>query len=151
MNANIFIDSNILVYAYCTDVPEKQRVAQALVEDCLRYGIGFISPQVLGEFFVTITKKVSRGLSDKEARQEMESFQGLTVVDIDRDMVMQAMDIKIRYQVHYWDALIIAAAQRAGCRTIMSEDLSHGQKYGNIAVNNPFIAKVGQARRTGRE
>lgn len=151
MNANIFIDSNILVYAYGTDVPAKQRVAQEIIEDCLRYGIGFISPQVLGEFFVTITKKVSRGLSDENARKEMESFQGLNVVDIDRDVVMQAMDIKIRYQVHYWDALIIAAAQRAGCRTIMSEDLSHGQKYGNIVVRNPFIAKLDQTRRTGKE
>ncbi len=150
MNANIFIDSNILVYAYCADVPAKQRVAQEIIEDCLRYGVGFISPQVLGEFFVTITQKVSRGLSDDEARMGIESFQGLTVVDIDRDMVMQAMDIKARYKIHYWDALIIASAQRAGCRTIMSEDLSHGQKYGNVVVRNPFIVKDEQVKRAGK-
>jgi predicted nucleic acid-binding protein len=150
MNANIFIDSNVLVYAYCADVPEKQRVAQELVEDCLRYGIGFISPQVLGEFFVTITKKVIRGISDEDARREMENFQGLTVVDIDRDMVMKALDIKVRYKIHYWDALIIASAQRAGCRTIMSEDLAHGQKYGNIVVSNPFMGKGAPAKNTGK-
>ena len=139
MNANIFIDSNILVYAYCRDVPVKQRLAQELVEDCLRYGIGVISPQVLGEFFVTVTQKLSRGLSVAHAHREMENFQGLSVIDIDRAMVMKAMDIKVRYQVHYWDALIIASAQRAGCRTIMSEDLPHGQKYGSLVVKDPFI------------
>lgn len=139
MNANIFIDSNILVYAHCQDVPEKQNIACELIADCLRYGIGVISPQVLGEFFVTITKKVSRGLSDENARLQMDAFKGLTVIDIDRAMVMRALDIKIRYQLHYWDALIIASAQHAGCKTVVTEDLSHGQKYAGLTVNNPFL------------
>jgi predicted nucleic acid-binding protein len=139
MHAKVFYDSNILVYAYSSDTPEKQRIAHEVIEDGMRYGIGVISPQVLGEFFVTITRKAKVPMSPEIARMEIENLQGLDVVTSDRALVLQAINLQTRFQVHYWDAMIIASAQRANCRTILSEDLAHGQKYGELEVKNPFI------------
>jgi predicted nucleic acid-binding protein len=141
MHAKIFFDTNILVYAYSSDAPDKQRIAHEMIEDGMRYGIGVISPQVLGEFFVTITRKVKTPMAPDTARMEIENFQGLDVVSSDRALVLQAIDLQTRFQVNYWDAMIIASALRANCRTILSEDLAHGQKYGEVEVKNPFKTK----------
>ena len=99
-----------------------------------------VSTQVLSEFYVTITKKVEKPLSSDAARREIGLLAALEVVDVDVPMIDQAIQIQTRWQLGYWDALIIAAATRAGCATVLSEDLSHGQTYGTVTVRNPFAA-----------
>ena len=60
------------------------------------------------------------------------------VVAVDGVMVDRAIDTHRQYQISYWDGLIIAAAERAECMTLLSEDLSAGQAYHGLRVENPF-------------
>lgn len=65
----------------------------------------------------------------------------LQVLDIDMAMVRRAIATHSRYEVNYWDSLIIAAAERAGCSAILSEDFNTGQSYHGILAVNPFLAE----------
>jgi len=60
------------------------------------------------------------------------------VVVADADVVRRAVDVRAEYGLHFYDGMIVAAAERAGCERIWSEDLNASQKYFGIAVENPF-------------
>ena len=60
------------------------------------------------------------------------------MVEIDRQLVERAIATRKRYGIAYWDALIVAAAERAGCVEVLSEDLNAGQRYGGVVVSRPF-------------
>ena len=60
-------------------------------------------------------------------------------VDIDAQLVERAIETLRRYGISYWDALIVAAAERSGCRKLLSEDLNPDQRYHGIVVENPFV------------
>ncbi|MBF0618585.1 MAG: PIN domain-containing protein [Candidatus Omnitrophica bacterium] len=137
MTANVFFDSNILVYAHCVEEPQKMCIAREYIEDGTRYGIGVVSVQVLNEFYVVATQK-RKVLTPAEGREGVMLLSGLRVQDLDLAIVFSAFDIEREYKIHYWDALIIASAQKAGCQTLLSEDLNHNQRFGRLTVKNPF-------------
>ena len=139
MADKIFLDTNILVYAYDRHDPTKQMKAQSLVIDAIQMENTVISAQVLSEFFITVTRRIQHLLSVDEARQLIEFFSILPVVDIDLNMVKRAIDTHKRFKINYWDALIVGAAERARCNKIISEDLNPGQEYYDMVVENPFI------------
>lgn len=141
MTDKVFLDTNILVYAYDSYDPAKQSIAQRLVADVITSETGVISAQILSEFFVTVTRRIQNLLSIEEARQVIELFDILPVVPIDMTMIRRAIDTHKGYQINYWDALIIAAAERSGCGRIASEDLNAGQVYHDIIVENPFSGR----------
>ena len=138
MSGRTFLDTNVLVYAYDRTDPAKQATASGLIERHLRADTGCISVQVLGEFYVTVTRKIPRPLALSAAAAAVAAFGPLRTVEQTRTMVCEAMALSARDQLSYWDALIVAAAERAGCETILSEDLQPGQSYQNIPVVNPF-------------
>ena len=138
MSDRWFLDTNVLVYAYDTANPSKQARARALLRESIRTGDGHVSPQVLGEFFVIVTRKIAEPMSVEQATEALRSFSALPVGEIDRQLVNRAVDTVQRYRISYWDALIIAGAERAGCTRIYSEDLNDGQQYHEIQVQNPF-------------
>ena len=138
MSDKFFLDTNILVYAHDVEDTVKQARSQELIYGAIREGNGVISPQVLSEFFVSVTRKIAEPISEPTARREMILLSCLCTVDEDATMVIRALDIKSRWTVSYWDALILAAAERAECTVLYSEDLSHKQLYGDIRVLNPF-------------
>jgi len=140
MNARQFLDTNVLVYAYDTGSPGKQDVARTLLREAFRNGNAVVSAQVLGEFFVTVTRRIPDPLTVGEAQEAVSALQGLPVVDVDGAMVDRAIDTLRQYQISYWDALILAAAERAECEAVLSEDLSAGQMYHGVRVGNPFAA-----------
>src|SRR5205823_2464226 len=121
-------------YAFDADDPAKQRRAARIVAEALRDSAAAISAQVLGEFFVTITRKIKQPMSADDAIGVIQSLTPATHIDIDRPLVAAAIDLHRRYQISYWDGLIIAAAERAGCTKVLSEDLSDGQRYGTVVV-----------------
>ena len=138
MSASRFLDTNVIVYAYDTSDPVKQASAQALLRDAARHRNGAISTQVLGEFFHTVVVK-RRFMSAAEALTIISALRAaLHVCSIDPQLVEDAIAIHQRYQLRYWDALIVATAKSIGCSQIASEDMSAGQDYGGIAVTNPF-------------
>ena len=140
MSGRVFIDSNILVYAYDASEPSKREIAQQVLRDAVRDGNGVISTQVLGEFLNVVTRKILVPMKISEARTVIGILSILPVVGIDLSLVERAVDTCESYQVSYWDALILAAAERASCAEVLSEDLGDGQSYRGVRVRNPFAS-----------
>jgi len=138
MSDKVFLDTNILVYAYDRGEPEKQAQAQGLLTGGIERENAVISAQVLGEFFVLVTRRIQTPLSAEEAEQVIDLLGILPVVEIDLKLVRQALSIHKELQISYWDSLIIAAAERADCAMVLSEDLNAGQVYQGVRVENPF-------------
>lgn len=131
-----FLDTNILVYAALNQDPRKHRLAALLVKDALQMNDGAISAQVISEFTNILFKKTKR--RPDEIRKLIEIFSPLNRIDMTAILVDDAIGIKERYGIQYYDALIIAAAKQCGCDTILSEDLDDGQVYDGILCRNPF-------------
>jgi len=142
MSDRAFLDTNILVYAYDQHEPHKQSKAQELITDGIEKEILLISVQVLGEFFNVVTRHIPQPMTPDEAQEIIAAISILPVQEIDLAMVTRAIDTHKTYRISYWDALIVAAAERAGCTLILSEDLSDGQAYHNMVVRNPFTEEL---------
>ena len=133
-----FFDTNILIYAADRSEPEKQFQARRLLNSAIENETGTLSVQVLGEFFSVVTRRIPDPLSVEEAEEAIHRMAVLPVVELDWLLVRRAIDTHKEYGISYWDSLIVAAAERAGCTRIISEDLNSGQSYHGIAVVDPF-------------
>jgi predicted nucleic acid-binding protein len=138
MSDKVFLDSNIIVYAYDTHEPEKLVKAQSLLKSWIIQESAVVSSQVLGEFFVVVTQRIKEPLSADEAMEIIEVLSVLPVAEIDLSLVKRAIETHKVYGISYWDSLIVAAAERTGCLKLVSEDLNDGQEYNGIVVENPF-------------
>ena len=135
MSAPDFLDSNIFVYAYDASRPEKREIAQDFVLRAIK-GEFIAAVQVLAEFSATLLHKVLAPPEDVMAILDI--LAPVKLVSPDAGIVRRALEARQAYGVHFYDGMIIAAAERAGCKRILSEDLNAGQKYFGIAVENPF-------------
>ena len=142
MSDKVFFDSNILVYAYDTRDPNKQDQAQALLLKATQSQTAVLFAQVLGEFFVVVTRKIPQPMSSSEAAEVIAELGAWEVMPLDFSLVQRAIVTQQKYGTSYWDSLIISAAERAGCVRIYSEDLNNGQLYHGIEVQNPFQPRV---------
>lgn len=132
-----FIDTNILIYSISGDPAERDKAERA--NQILAASDLGLSVQVLQEFYVQATRRTRPGrLTHDQAAGLVESFLRFTVADITPDVVLAALATRQRFQISYWDAAILEAARSLGCETVLSEDLSDGQDYAGIAVENPF-------------
>lgn len=138
MNDKSFLDTNILVYAYDKHEQGKQKKAQSLLKESIQNDNAVLSTQVLGEFFCVVTKHIKEPMSVDEAHEIIKKFSIMHVVEIDLALVNRAIDTHKKYHISYWDSLIIAAAERADCEKIFSEDFNSGQQYHNVLTINPF-------------
>lgn len=138
MASRDFFDSNVLIYAYDPRDPAKQLQAEGLLADATAARTGVISAQTLGEFFNTVTRRLPNPLPIELALEAIDRFAIMPVIELDLQLVRRAINTSGRYQISYWDALIVAAAERAGCTRILSEDLNSGQSYNGVLVVNPF-------------
>ena len=136
MIVDSFVDTNVLIYAAAGlhDAPAKHARAWDIIGPA-NYGI---SGQVLAEFYVNVIKKPSIPLTVSEAAKWVESLKLMPVIAIDGDLVSEAIAYSKRYQISYWDAGLVAAANRLEAPILYTEDLSHGQKYGSVTAINPF-------------
>jgi predicted nucleic acid-binding protein len=140
MSDSIFVDTNILLYARDSSEPEKQSVASEQLNTLWNDRSGRLSVQVLNEYFVNVTRKLAPGLSPEEAWDDIEAFRVWEPMPIDMPLMERGYVVQRRYQLSWWDSLIVAAAEAANCSTILSEDLAHGTQYFGITVENPFLA-----------
>ncbi len=138
MSDKVFFDSNILIYAYDTRDLNKQNQAQALLLQATQSQTAVLSAQVLGEFFVVVTRKIPQPMTSLEAGEVIAQLGSWEVVPLNFSLVQRAIATQHKYGTSYWDSLIISAAERAGCGRILSEDLNSGQLYHGIEVQNPF-------------
>ena len=134
----VFVDTNVLVYARDAGETIKQPRALAWLHHLWRTRSGRLSYQVLQEFYVTVTRKLDPGLAPAEARADLRAFLAWRPVGVDGEMLEAAWTLEDRHSLSFWDALILAAAQAAGCERVLSEDLSDGETYGGVEVVNPF-------------
>ena len=139
MSIECFLDTNILVYAAAgRDGDEaKRRRALQLIET---QDLG-LSAQVLQEFYVTVTRKIAVRMSAEKALEWIEQLEAFPCLAIDASLVKIAAEISERYEISYWDAAVVAAAESLGARTLYSEDLADGQRYGTVRVSNPFRSR----------
>ena len=133
-----FFDSNVIVYAISTSDPVKSKRARALLGSAVENRRGVVSAQVLGETFVTLTRKIPKPLPREAAFADIKALSCLRIVPLTGDLVFRAVELQGEHQLSYWDALIVAAAEDAGCTVLWSEDLSDGRVYGSVMVRNPF-------------
>ncbi|MFI5094470.1 MAG: PIN domain-containing protein [Candidatus Acidiferrales bacterium] len=133
-----FLDTNVLVYAYISSDPRKQGIAKAIVRRALA-GEGAASTQVLSEFASTLMHKLSPLARPEDLLQLLDILSPIALVPLDHGTVRRAIEARAAYGIHFYDGMIVAAAERGGCRRILSEDLSAGQKYFQIPVENPFV------------
>lgn len=135
---NCFVDTNILVYAFDRSAGPKHTTAAQLMRDFWENETGCISIQVLQEFIVNVTRKIATPLDHQTARQIVADLAQWRVHSPDVDDLLQALDLQERYSLSFWDAMVVQSAARLGCKQLLSEDLNHGQVYGEVVVVNPF-------------
>ena len=139
MTSRLFVDTNVWVYTVDNGEPDKQAQARLAVAPSPDRDV-VVSAQVLGEFYVTVTRKLAAVLPEADAMALVDRMRRLPVVQIDGELVATAIANARAWQISYWDALILTAADTSGCDVVLSEDLSHGRTYGSVRVENPFLA-----------
>ena len=133
--AEVFLDTNVLVYAFDASEPVKRQQAKAILA---AHPLAVISTQVLLEWFSVATRKLTPSLHHLDAVEALEAFADLHVVSTDADLVVRAARTSADAQISIWDAMIIEAAALAGCERVLSEDLTDGQIIRGIRIENPF-------------
>ncbi|MFT3969598.1 MAG: PIN domain-containing protein [Micropruina sp.] len=133
--AEVFLDTNVLVYAFDTADREKQARALAVLA---QHPDATISTQVLLEWFAAVTRKLTPPMPPATAQKSLESLAKLSVATTDAELVVRAAQTSVEHQLSIWDAMVIEAAAIAGCRVLLSEDLNNGQVIRGIRVQNPF-------------
>lgn len=133
-----FFDTNILIYTDDHDSPKKQAKALELVEQGRAERGGVVSTQVLQEYFVAATTKLR--VAPEIARRKVELFGRFHLVLLDLPDILGAVDLLRLHSISFWDALILRAAQRAGCAILLTEDLQHGARFDGVEIVNPFRA-----------
>ena len=130
------LDSNVLIYALPRrpEEPTKQARARELIA-ATQFGLSF---QVFQEVFVTATRKLSVPLAPEAVLRFLRPFLEFPFAAGTSSLFDEAARLSVRFQIHYYDAAIVAAARELGAPTVYSEDLSHGQEYDGVKVINPF-------------
>jgi len=133
-----FVDTNVLVYARDASESAKQPAAERWLRLLWATRSGRVSAQVLNEYYSVVTEKLRPGLSRDEARADVRNLMAWAPVPTDGPVVEGAWTVQDRYGLSWWDALVVSAAQVAGCAWLLTEDLQHGQVLDGVTVVDPF-------------
>ena len=138
MKIGHFLDTNVLLYAALGRKTEEAKRATAA--DLIGRSAFGVSTQVLQEFYTAAIKQRSgHPLSPADARQWITDLNSQPCAIVDKALIQVAIEISWRYRINYWDAAIVAAAERLEAPIVFTEDLNHGQSYGSVRVVNPFL------------
>lgn len=144
MSTPYFLDTNILIYA--TSLATDHQTRRSIAREWVTRDDWGLSTQVLMEFYAN-ARQPRHGLPTDAPRRLVEAIARKRPVQaVDRDVVLEALTLRDRYQLSHWDAAILCAARRLGCHTVISEDLNHGQNYDGVVANNPFLVSNGSPR-----
>jgi predicted nucleic acid-binding protein len=136
----VFFDTNVLVYLFDDDAPEKQALARTVLQREVEDGRAVLSTQVLQEFFVATTRKLADPLSSEDGERAVRDLAELPVIQVTTRLVLDAVRRTRKTGFSFWDALIIETALAGGADRLLTEDLQHGQRIDGLLVENPFIA-----------
>ena len=137
MSVENFLDTNIFVYLFDETDDDKRERAERLVQQALENETGCISYQVVQETINVITRKLNA--TPEKARQILDRVLiPLWRVNPTRTLYQRGLDLQTRYRLSFYDSLIVASALAAGCKTLYSEDMQHGQHIEGVSITNPF-------------
>jgi predicted nucleic acid-binding protein len=132
-----FVDTNVLLYAISRDAEEQDKARRA--NALLAARDLALSVQVLQEFYVQATRESRPDpLTHEQAEELVESFMRFPVVAITAELMRAAFATRRRFGLSYWDAAILEAGRSVGCDVVLSEDLSDGEDYAGVRVEDPF-------------
>jgi predicted nucleic acid-binding protein len=134
--SKVFIDTNVLVYGVDHSNPTKHGISRDAVNQIYKDRNGVLSTQVMKEFFIVSTKKL--GLDPLRAKELTLTLNAFEIVSTDPGLIEEAMDLSILNTLPFWDSLIVAAARRAKCARILSEDIADKTSIAGVLVENPF-------------
>jgi predicted nucleic acid-binding protein len=138
--ARHFLDTNIFVYTFDLEAPEKATRAENLIAEALASGAGMISYQVAQEFVAVARKPFRTPMSFEQIeRYWLTTLRPLLLVHSSPGMFIRALDLARRDQLSWYDSLIVAAAIQGECEILYSEDLQHGRRFGDLVIQNPFL------------
>jgi predicted nucleic acid-binding protein len=137
----VFVDTNVLLYAFDTSAAGKRRLALDVVREAWRGGNGCVSVQVLQEFYVNATRELERPVTVDTATRIVASLSHWEVHAPDANDVLSAIVLQRSAQLSFWDATVVTSAQAMGCEQLDSEDLNAGNGIGGVTVVNPFAGR----------
>jgi predicted nucleic acid-binding protein len=137
MSGKTFIDTNVLIYAHDKDAGAKHEIAKTVLRDLWSERTGVLSVQVLQEFYVNVTRKISSPLSKDLARLVVSSY-AIWCTETTPTEIISAFRIEGESRIGFWGALIVSCASKDGATRILSEDLNAGQRIAGILIENPF-------------
>ncbi|HYL22997.1 MAG TPA: PIN domain-containing protein [Burkholderiales bacterium] len=140
MSPAVFVDTNVLLYAYDTAEPMKNVRAREWITRLWHDRRGRTSMQVLSEYYSNLTRKLR--LPAETAWDDTASFFAWRPLPIDEGVLRRAREVQRRYQISWWDSTIVAAAQLQDCLVLLTEDLQDGMVFGTLAVRSPFSAVI---------
>jgi predicted nucleic acid-binding protein len=132
-----FVDTNIFIYAFDNTAGEKRLIASDLLRRLWLGQRGCVSLQVLQEFYAASTRKLV--LAPEQAALQIGRLGRWRVHRPTVEDVLGAIELNRFHSVSFWDGLILRSAQALQCSVVWSEDLSNGQRWGNLEVRNPFL------------
>jgi predicted nucleic acid-binding protein len=132
-----FIDTNILVYAYDLSAGQKGVIARQLIARLALEESSALSIQVLAEFYSVCTRKAR--FDSERLERILENFRSWTIHSPDYGDFVKATQYHRKHQIQWWDALLLTSAISLGCSVLWTEDFSHGQRFGNLIIRNPFL------------
>lgn len=139
MSEKYFVDTNILIYAHDRSQGTKHERARQLIERLWDSGEGVLSTRVLQELCLNLRRKVAHPVPLDEIRRVIRDYLTWEIVVNTPEAVLQALEIEVRYETSFWDALILQAAEQCGAAVLYSEDLAAKQRYGAVRVVNPLV------------
>lgn len=141
MSVKVFVDTNVLVYARDASEPAKQPQAADWIAALWKRRAGRLSYQVLQEFYVTVTVKLTPGLDKELARRDVRSLLAWQPLAVEARVLAGAWLLQDRHRLPWWDALLASGAQMTECRYLLSEDFQEGMELGNLTIINPFSTR----------
>ena len=140
MPGRFFLDTNIFVYSFDRNAAAKSRRAEQLIRTALKTQKGIVSYQVVQEFFNVALQRFTKPMKADEAEQYFGTvFRPLLSIHSSPSLYLEAIHLQGRYRLPWYDSLIVAAAIQAQCELLLTEDLQHGQRFGDLRIENPFL------------
>jgi predicted nucleic acid-binding protein len=141
MSDRFFLDTNIFVYSFDRGAAAKSRRATQLIRTALKTQKGITSYQVVQEFFNVALQRFTQPMKVDEAEQYYGTIlRPLLGIHSSQALYLDALHLQSRYRLSWYDSLIVAAAIQAQCQVLMTEDLQHGQQFGDLRIENPFLS-----------
>ena len=143
MSAKYLLDTNILVYAFDTQTPQKQAIARQYLKHVFSPQKQYIlSLQVVNEFCNVAQKKLKPAMSPEDLQTFIDLIPEGNIAPLSKRATLKALHIQKAHILSFWDSMIVATAISEGCHSLVTEDLSDGQTIESVTIVNPFTSAL---------